>query len=87
MNSFKTALAMFGIAFALAVVGPSLDDHSAENDTAKDSIRQLKEVERFERTVQALCGENAAWTDLGNGVIQCLNKRGRKTTLVSLGGV
>lgn len=84
MNSFKTALAMFGIAFALAVVGPTLDDHSAEHETAKDAIRQLKEVERFERTVQALCGENAAWTDLGNGVIQCLSKKGKKLSKVSM---
>lgn len=84
MNAFKTALAMFCIAFALAVVGPTLDDHSAEHDTAKDAIRQLKEVERFERAAQAICGENAAWTDIGNGVIQCKTHRGYNTKKVSM---
>ena len=84
MNSFKTALLLFCIAFTLAVLGPTLDDHSAEHDTAKDAIKQLKEVERFEAAAQAICGQNAAWTDIGNGVIQCLTKRGKPTIRASL---
>lgn len=84
MNAFKTALAMVGIAFALAVLGPTLDDHSAEHDTAKDAIRQLKEVERFEAAAQAVCGPNAAFVDLGDGVIQCKTHRGFNTKKVSM---
>ena len=34
---------------------------------------------RFERAAAQICGINASFTEIGNGVIQCATKHGRKT--------
>lgn len=41
--------------------------------------QDLKRQSRFERGAQELCGINASFTEIGNGVIQCATKHGRKT--------
>jgi hypothetical protein len=34
---------------------------------------------RFARAAQTMCGENAGWTMLADGAVQCRTKRGHKT--------
>jgi len=84
MNSLINALLMVGFAILLSFVGPALDDNSKEHSTAKEAIEQQKKAQRFEKAAQAVCGTNAAFTDLGDGVIQCLTKKGRKTMKVTM---
>lgn len=65
--------------------GPT--DHSAEHAQAAaldDAIKTEAAQARFARAGAAICGENAAVMDLGDGTIQCLTKRGYKTRRVSL---
>jgi hypothetical protein len=65
--------------------GPS--DHEAAIDAAVDAKATQAEQRaqaRFERAAQAMCGENAGWTQLENGAVQCLTKRGHKTQKVQL---
>lgn len=84
MNSLINALLLVGFAIVLSVVGPALDDNSKEHTVAKEAIEQQKKTQRFEKAAQAVCGVNAAFTDLGDGVIQCLTKRGKPTIKTSL---
>ena len=81
------------IAVAVAVVlstaylldGPS--DHQAAMDAAADAkatqAEQRAQV-KFEKAAQAMCGDNAGWTKLENGAVQCFTKTGRKTQKVQL---
>jgi len=84
MNSLINALLMVSFAVLLSFVGPALDDNSKEHSTAKEAIEQQRKAQRFEKAAQAVCGVNAGFTDLGDGVIQCLTKRGRPTIRTSL---
>ena len=65
--------------------GPS--DHQAAMDAAADAkatqAEQRAQV-RFEKAAQQMCGENAGWTKLDNGSVQCFTKRGHKTQKVQL---
>jgi Flp pilus assembly protein TadG len=83
----------WGLAVAVAAVlstgylldGPS--DHQAAMDAAADAKATQAEQRaqaRFERAAQAMCGENAGWTKLENGSVQCFTKRGHKTQKVQL---
>ena len=65
--------------------GPS--DHQAAIDAAADAKATQAEQRaqaRFEKAAQAMCGENAGWTKLENGTVQCFTKRGHKTQKVQL---
>jgi hypothetical protein len=65
--------------------GPS--DHQAAIDAAADAKATQREqaaLARFEKAAQAMCGENAGWTQLENGAVQCFTKRGKKTSKVQL---
>jgi hypothetical protein len=65
--------------------GPS--DHQAALDAAADAKATQREqaaLARFEKAAQAMCGENAGWTQLENGSVQCFTKRGYKTQKVQL---
>lgn len=71
----------------LAGVGPAIDDHSAERaqaDSLQDSIKAEAAQARFAKAAQAICGDNAAWLDLGGGAVQCLTHRGRKTIVAQV---
>jgi hypothetical protein len=65
--------------------GPS--DHQAAIDAAADAKatqREQAQQARFEKAAQQMCGENAGWTQLENGAVQCFTKRGHKTQKVQL---
>jgi hypothetical protein len=81
------------LAVAVAVVlstaylldGPS--DHQAAMDAAADAKATQREqaaLARFEKAAQQMCGDNAGWTQLENGSVQCFTKRGHKTQKVQL---
>lgn len=89
MNATLTAwLAACALAFVLGgaylLDGP--DDHSfevAQSQALKDAQRAAGQAAaaraRFERAAALLCGENAAWSELDGGAVQCRTKHGRKT--------
>jgi len=85
-----TNLALAGaLAATLVFGGALLDDHSAEFDTARDledAQAQAKATQVYEAKVQQLCGENAGWMRLEDGVIQCYTHRGAKTRTVTMRG-
>ena len=65
--------------------GPS--DHSAEHAQALallDAQRTEAAELRFAHAAAAVCGPNAAAQDLGNGMVQCMTHKGRKTVQVAL---
>lgn len=65
--------------------GPS--DHQAALDAAADvkaTQREQAALARFEKAAQQMCGDNAGWTRLENGAVQCFTKRGHKTQKVQL---
>ena len=65
--------------------GPT--DHSAEHAQALallDAQRTEAADQRFARAAAALCGPNAAAQDLGDGTVQCMTHKGRKTVRVAL---
>lgn len=65
--------------------GPS--DHQAALDAAADvkaTQREQAALARFEKAAQSMCGDNAGWTKLENGSVQCFTKRGHKTQKVQL---
>lgn len=81
----RTAILAAAIAAVLAWLGPALDaidDRSAEWDQARDledAQRAAAARHRFERAAQRMCGSQAAWREVGDGIVQCLTKRGRPT--------
>lgn len=78
-----TLAALLSTAYLLD--GP--DDHSTEWRQAQDIETAQKTAQaaaRFDKAARAMCGgENAAWSDLGNGTIQCSTKRGHRTVRVA----
>ena len=83
-----TNLALAGaLAATLAFGGALLDDHSSDFDVARDledAQAQAQATHAYEAKVQQLCGENAGWMQLEDGVIQCYTHRGAKTITVTL---
>ena len=55
-----------------------VEDHSAENEQAKQAIEEQRKQERFEHAAQEACGPNASWklTENENEII-CLTKKGK----------
>ena len=67
--------------------GPLIEEHSFERvqaDSLQDAIKAEVVQARFARAAQAICGENAAWVDVGSGVVQCTTKRGFKTQIAKV---
>ena len=82
MLAVATALVL---STAYLLDGPS--DYQAAIDAAADAKATQREqaaLARFEKAAQAMCGDNAGWTQLENGAVQCLTKRGHKTQKVQL---
>jgi hypothetical protein len=85
INYALAALAALVLSTAYLLDGPS--DHQAAMDAASDAKATQREqaaLARFEKAAQAMCGDNAGWTQLENGAVQCFNKTGRKTQKVNL---
>ncbi len=85
INWTLAALAALVLSTAYLLDGPS--DHQAAMDAAADAKatqREQRTQARFEKAAQAMCGENAGWTKLDNGSVQCFTKRGHKTQKVQL---
>lgn len=80
-------------ALALALLlasGHLLDtpaDHSTERaqaDALSDAIKTEQARVQLARRVADRCGANAAWSDLGGGLVQCADKHGRKTMIAQV---
>jgi len=69
MNWVAAGLIALVMSAAYLLDGPS--EHDARVDTAEEKI-------------QKLCGENAGWKMLEDGVVQCYTHRGLKTRKVTL---
>jgi hypothetical protein len=85
INWTLAALTALVLSTAYLLDGPS--DHQAAIDAAADTKATQREqaaLARFEKAAQAMCGDNAGWTQLENGAVQCFNKTGRKTQKVQL---
>ena len=85
INWTLAVLTALVLSTAYLLDGPS--DHQAAIDTAADAKATQREqaaLARFEKAAQAMCGDNAGWTQLENGAVQCFNKTGRKTQKVQL---
>lgn len=81
----RTALLTLAIAALLCWFGPSIDDHSAENDQAVDlqyAINESIRRERFAQAAQAVCGPQSPWVQLNDGSVQCSTKYGKPTITV-----
>ena len=83
----------WGIAGLIALVMSSayLLDGPTDLQAAADAAASVRQAERqaqaqarFERAAQAACGENAGWQLLDSGAVQCLTKRGHRTSVVAV---
>ena len=83
LAAIAIVLAYIGIA---ALDGPTA--HSTEVAQAQaldDAHRAAQYRQRFERAAARACGgENAAWSELEGGAIQCRTKHGRKTIVANI---
>lgn len=86
MNAWLSAIAIVLLYIMAAVLdGPT--DHSTEAAQAQaldDAHRAAQYRQRFERAAARACGENAAWSELEGGAIQCRTKHGRKTIVANI---
>jgi hypothetical protein len=85
INWTLAVLTALVLSTAYLLDGPS--DHQAAIDAAADAKatqREQAQQARFEKAAQAMCGDNAGWTQLENGAVQCFTKTGRKTQKVQL---
>lgn len=81
----RAALLSFSLIVALCWFGPSIDDHSAENDQAADlqyAINEAIRQERFDKAAQALCGPQSPWVQTADGSVQCSTRYGKPTITV-----
>lgn len=81
MSAWLSAIAIVLAYIIMAALdGPT--DHNTEVAQAQaldDAHHADLARQRFERAAQAMCGENAAWSELDGGAVQCRTKHGRKT--------
>jgi hypothetical protein len=85
INWTLAALTALVLSTAYLLDGPS--DHQAAMDAAADAKATQREqaaLARFEKAARRMCGDNAGWTQLENGSVQCFTKRGHKTQKVQL---
>lgn len=83
---YRPIILAAAVAWALGVLGPSLDDHSTEVEQAKDledAQRAAEARKRFEKGAQHLCGPQASWREISNGVIECKARRGLPSTTLT----
>ena len=85
MKSFLNTLLLVVVAcLLLSYLGPALDDHSAEMEVAREEMAKQRQQDRFERSAQQACGENASYRlTHKQGEIICLTKRNRPTGRVA----
>lgn len=78
----KTLTLTIAAVATLVWFAQSPDDRRSEYAIAagmERSERADQAREHFEKAARLACGENAGWTDLGNGKVRCSTKHGRKT--------
>ena len=63
--------ALFAVTMGWLPISPLMAPEQAPPEVAQRN--------RFERAAAEICGINASFTEIGNGVIQCATKHGRKT--------
>ena len=76
---YRPIIMAAAMAWALGVLGPSLDDHSTEVEQAKDledAQRAAQVRKRFEDAAQRICGPQSVWREVSQNVIRCVSKRG-----------
>jgi len=66
--------------FGIAATGgfARLEEIKAVEADKLEAIRAAQLRKKFERAASALCGENAAWTEVEPGTVQCLTKHARR---------
>ena len=82
INWTLAGLTALVLSTAYLLDGPS--DHQAAIDTAaaeRDAQRAAVAEATFAKAAQAMCGENAGWQLRADGAVQCLTKRGHKTSV------
>lgn len=59
------------------------DHHATRAQAAAvtDATRAAQAQARFARATKKICGENAAWSEVRTGIVQCTTKRGFKTMI------
>ena len=62
--------ALFAVVMGWLPLTPAMGDPDTQD---------LKRQSRFERAAAEICGINASFTEIGNGVIQCATKHGKRT--------
>jgi len=67
----------------LAYVGPSIDDHSADNASA-DAIQSAAARDRYLTAAAKMCGINAAVVEQADGSMRCALHNGRKTQRIAM---
>jgi 2-keto-3-deoxy-L-rhamnonate aldolase RhmA len=85
INWALAGLAALIMSAAYLLDGPT--DLQAAADTAasvRHAERQAQVAERFEQAAQKACGQNAGWQLRSDGAVQCLTKRGHRTTVVAV---
>lgn len=79
-----TLAGLMALVLSTAYLLDNPTDHQAAIDTAsaaRDAQRAAVAQARFDRAAQAMCGENAGWQLRADGAVQCLTKRGHKTSV------
>ena len=79
-----TLAGLMALVLSTAYLLDGATDHQAAIDSAaaaKDAQRAAVAQARFDRAAQAMCGENAGWQLRADGAVQCLTKRGHKTSV------
>lgn len=73
MNYITTAAmaALFAVTMGWLPISPLM--------APEEAPPEVKRQARFERAAAAICGSEAAWTQVADTTIQCLTKHGRKT--------
>lgn len=75
-----TAVTLLMLVYLLAHVGPALDGVVAEVEAEQKAQAQLQREAWAAAAAQRQCGgEEATWIEVGPGVVDCYDKRGRRT--------
>ena len=63
--------ALFAVTMGWLPISPLMAPEQAPPEVARQG--------RFEKAAAAICGSEAAWAQIGETTIQCMNKYGRRT--------
>lgn len=75
-----TAVVVILITYLLAHVGPAMDGVIQEIDAEQKVRADLERDARLALAAQTKCGgEEAAWIQVQPGIVDCFDKRGRRT--------